>query len=117
MGNLKYYLPGSILILIAISIPLSGLLFSRARARRSAPLGNTMQENMESFSQRLSHISELIEKIRTEDEKSPRADSEILRLTQETERAVAAAQEVLADLAQQPEFASGEEEGQKRTLH
>lgn len=115
--SLNPYVLLGILILIAAGILLSGLLFSKARARRAAPLGNAIQENMESFSQRLSHISELIEKIRTEDEKAPRANPELRRLMQETERAVADARAELATLAQRTGFASEEAEGLKRTLH
>jgi hypothetical protein len=115
--SLNPYLLLGILVLIAISIPLSGLLFSRARARRAALIGATMPSNVEAFSQRLGHISELIEKILAEDEKAPQANAEIRRLMQETERAVADARAELVILAQQPGFPSEEAEGLKRTLH
>jgi septal ring factor EnvC (AmiA/AmiB activator) len=115
--SLNPYLLLGILGIIAVSIPLSGLLFSRARTRPSAPLGNVMPENMESFSQRLSHISELVEKIRAEDEKAPQRNAEIRRLMQETERALEAAREELTVLSGQTGHSCGETQGLKRTLH
>ncbi|MBI4962439.1 MAG: hypothetical protein HY913_04115 [Desulfomonile tiedjei] len=115
--SLNPYLLLAALGLIAISIPLSGVLFSKVRKRQESPLGNAMPEGMEVFSKRLEDISELLERIRKEEGKEPRADAEIRRLMLETERVIADARAELAIGPHGPEWETEPTDRAKRTLH
>jgi hypothetical protein len=115
--SLNPYVLLAALCLIAMSVPLSGLLFRKARKRYDSPLEKAIPADKEFFSKRLEDISQLIEKIRKEDEKEPRADAEIRRLMLETEQVIAHARAELDTWARRPEFETEEAGRVKRTLH
>jgi hypothetical protein len=115
--SLNPYVLLAALLIIAISIPLSGFIFKKGNKVNYHEHEQTVPEGMESLPKKLKDLSEVIEKIRNQDEDEQRADTEIQRLMLETQRLIEDARAELAAWSQSRESEDQDGGRVKRTLH
>lgn len=115
--SLNPYVLLAALLVIAISIPLSGFIFKKGNKRNYHEHEQTVPAGMESLPKKLKDLSEVIEKIRTQDKNEQRVDTEIQRLMLETQRLIEDARAELAAWSQSRESEAQDGGGVKRTLH